>query len=144
MGKSLRIEVESEGAPSLVRDDHPGLAGVVQLGSENIDVVFVYDGSGSFLANEFDFEKDSIKDCIQGLPADGTVAVAPVQFASSAVVDLPLMVIDSPATAETILAQIDALTQIGRGTQLAPPLEIVFDIMDVDAAGPTRQVFTLT
>ena len=143
-GVALSMQFAPEGAPSVVREDHPGLAGAVRLGSETIDVVFVYDGSGSIVANEFAFEKESIKDCIQALPADGTVAVALVQFASVAVVDLPLTVIDSPATAQTILAQIDALTQINGGTLLAPPLELVFTMMDVDAAGSTRQVFILT
>ncbi len=143
-GVALSMQFAPEGAPSVVREDHPGLAGAVRLGSETIDVVFVYDGSGSMSPASFASQKGAIKDCIQTLATDGTVAVALIQFSSLVVVDLPLTVIDSPATAEAILAQIDAIIQIGGGTQLAPPLELAFDIMTVDAAGSTRQVFILT
>ena len=138
------ITFEPEGEPFIVPEDRPRLARALGPGTEDLDVLFIYDGSGSIDAEEFDFEKAAIKECIQGLPIDGTAAVALIQFSSMVVLDLPLTLIDSQAALDDLLLFIDGIVQIGGGTNLAPPLDLAFDIMANEAVGSTRQVFVFT
>ena len=54
------ITFEPEGEPFIVPEDRPRLARVLAPSTEDLDVLFIYDGSGSIDAEEFDFEKGAI------------------------------------------------------------------------------------
>ncbi len=97
---------------------------------EVTDLIFIIDGSSSISGGEygaFQLEKEGVRTCLCGpdafLPYDGTVAVAVIQFSSTEVVEIPLTVLDSPATAETVCAALDQITQLGQGSALTPALE---------------------
>ena len=83
--------------------------------TEVADVVYLFDGSCSIGSLHFEFQKDAIRQSIENLAADGSVAVAVIQFTNSATIEVPLTVLDSPATVQCISATIDQIQQLGFG-----------------------------
>ena len=67
-----------------------------------------------------------------------------IQFASYAVVEIPLTVVDSPATAALICADIDAIAQTYGGTKMRPGLDVAYDMFLNDAAGAYRSLSITT
>ena len=76
------------------------------------DIVYILDGHLPD-PRTFTFEKDAIKQSIAALPADGSAAVAVINFGEVAVVEQPLIVLDSPSTVQSVLDVIDTCEQIG-------------------------------
>jgi hypothetical protein len=77
------------------------------------------DGSGSIMPADFSLQKQGLSAAVADptvVPQNGTVALAVVQFASSARVEVQLTVIDSAATAASLAAQIDSIAQMRGGT----------------------------
>ncbi|UCC30949.1 MAG: VWA domain-containing protein [Phycisphaerales bacterium] len=107
-----------------------GLAGGQSPGADTVShIVFIIDGSRSISGHEagaFQLQKQSIRDSLCGqdafMAADGTVAVAVIQFSAWVAVEIPLTFLDSPATVQAICADIDQITQIQDGSMLAPAL----------------------
>ena len=93
------------------------------------DVVFVIDGSGSISGGQtgaFELQKQVIRYSLCGpdafVSADGRVAVAVIQFSSSVTVEIPLTLLDSPATAQAVCVDINQILQKREGSVLTPAL----------------------
>ena len=113
-----------------------------------MDVVFIIDGSSSILPPTFALQKQGIIDCLCGpaavIPANGTASVTVIQFSDDECPDVPLTLVDSPATAAALCDAIAALPQVSGGTALAPALEKTFEIFRTQGIGLARQVFITT
>ncbi len=80
------------------------------------DIVFAVDGSGSIDNAEWALQKDGITAALQdraAFPLDGTIAVGLVQWSTNAVVQVPLTVLDSEATLNSVIAQVQAVPRMG-------------------------------
>ncbi|MCG3136806.1 MAG: hypothetical protein HJJLKODD_00642 [Phycisphaerae bacterium] len=92
---------------------------------QQADIVFVIDGSGSIDGYDFDKQKQAIQEALTGpnsiIPANGSAAVAVVQFSSFARSEVTLTVINSPATAISVanavanIVQMEGLTNLSTG-----------------------------
>jgi hypothetical protein len=125
-----------------------GEFGVIPPGSELFDVVFVLDGSGSIDASVFELQKQGVIDRVTGpaalIPADGTCAVAVIQFSDYGCVHVPLTVIDSPQTADEFASRVTQIVQLEGGTVMSTGLSEAYTIFDSDAAGSFRFVHITT
>ncbi len=88
---------------------------------EAIDLMFLVDGSGSISSVDWQTQKDGLSAALQdaaAFPRDGSIAVGVVQWSwqnssSRTRLEVPLTVIDSQGTADGLVAQIQAIPQIG-------------------------------
>lgn len=118
------------------------------------DLAFVMDGSKSISPTEFALALSGISGSIRDpaiVPHDGSVAVTFVQFAADsnlvpvARIDLPLTVIDSTATANTVADTIDAITKLGTGPGTPIFKGVDEAVVAVGAGHPgARQVMCVT
>jgi hypothetical protein len=91
---------------------------------ETTDLVFLVDGSGSISAVDWQLQKDGISAALRdarAFPLDGSMAVGVVQwsFVSSALrtrLELPLTVLDGASVRDAVIAQVQAMGQLGRLT----------------------------
>jgi len=109
---------------------------------ETTDIIFVIDGSGS-VDTEFNLQKQGVIDSICGagafIPADGSTAIAVIQFSDAADlrVEVELTVLDN-TNIDDICTCIDNISQIGNGTELLPALQKAEWIFDNEALGAQR------
>jgi hypothetical protein len=92
-----------------------------------VELCAAIDGSGSISATDFDFEKQGLANAIQDpavTPHDGTVAVAVVQFSSTAQTEVSLTTIDSQATADGIASGINSIGQLGGSTAIGDAITL--------------------
>lgn len=137
--------MESGVSPYLVRQSSQISGGA--LGGELHDVVFVLDSSASISANSWELQKQGAINTFYGsnafLPVNGTVAISIVLFADSAVTEVPLTVLDTPATASALAATISGIAKVGVYTQLAAELRYAVDELR-RGAGPNRIIVVST
>lgn len=77
------------------------------------------DGSGSIGSSDFALQRDAYSSQLGNIEIDGSVAIGVYQFASSVVSEFSLQLIDSLAARDSLVAAIDAMTQIGSATNIA-------------------------
>jgi hypothetical protein len=119
--------------------------------SEITHVIFIVDGSSSILPGplgQFDLQKQGIIDSLCGpgwfVPRDGTVAVGVLQFSLTVTVEVPLTVLDGPASAESVCAAIEAIDQMSNLSALAPPLDRARSIFETVGGASNRFVVLST
>lgn len=107
-----------------------GLAATLVVASPAMavtEVCFSVDGSGSISAPDFTLQLEGYAQAVENptvVAQDGSVAVALVQFSSGATLEVPMTVIDSQATADSVAATIRAVTQQNLGTAFAPAIDL--------------------
>lgn len=85
------------------------------------------DGSGSVSATDFAVQKSGLAAAISDptiIPQNGTVAVAVVQFSSSAQLEVARTVIDSAATATAVATAINGITQLNDLTAIGEAIQL--------------------
>lgn len=100
------------------------IAEPAQAVGETSDVVFLVDGSGSISSTDWQIQKDGLAAAIQdtaAFPRNGSIAVGVVQwsFVSSSQrtrVEVPLTVLDNQPDVDSVVAQIQAMSQLGSST----------------------------
>lgn len=86
---------------------------------EQVDLVFVLDGSGSIDASDWVLQKEGFATALGdrlAFPLDGSVQVGVVQFSSGTVVEIPLTSLDSQAALDDLIARVRAIAQRGNLT----------------------------
>lgn len=101
-----------------------GLCTAVSLMAQSTELSFTIDGSGSISNAEFDLQLEGVAQSIETpavIPQNGSVAVTVVQFGTpgGANLEVPLVTIDSAATANATAAAVRAINQIGGSTPMA-------------------------
>lgn len=84
------------------------------------ELVMLLDGSGSISAVDWQIQKDGLEAMLADellVPRDGSLTFGVVQWAGGATrVEIPLTVIDSTATVNALMQSVDAMAQMGGGT----------------------------
>lgn len=87
------------------------------------------DGSGSVNSSEFNTQRSGLANAFAALPIDGSVEITVVQFASSAQTEVAPVVIDSLATRNALVAQVNGISQTGGGTAPANAVNLLTSLM---------------
>lgn len=110
---------------------------------ETTALAFLVDGSGSINTTDWQIQKDGLSAALQDaatFPRDGSVAVAVVQwsFVSSSQrtrVEVPLTVINSQATVDSLVAQVQGMSQLGSLTNPGDGIRTGTDHLLAEAEG---------
>ena len=112
------------------------------------DLVFIVDGSGSISSADFRLQKDGIIAALQNpliFPRNGNIAVALVQFSTSSGsnatrVEVLLTTIDDDSDVTNLVAQVDAIIQIGQLTNPGDGINAAVAVLV--ARGMSKAIFT--
>lgn len=126
-------------------------AGPAAAAGETTDLVFLVDGSGSIDPADWQIQKDGYSVALQdatAFPRDGSIAVAVVQWsfvtgAERTRVEVPLTVVDSLATVNSIIGQIQAMTQVGDLTNPGDAVRAGTDLLLADGENPAASDWIL-
>lgn len=92
---------------------------------DQLDLVLLLDGSGSISRSDWDLQLEGYSAALRdrvNFPVDGSVAVSVIQWsyrganAENVRVEVPLTVLDSAATVDSVIADMLAIVQIGSST----------------------------
>lgn len=86
---------------------------------------FALDGSGSINSTEFSTQRGGLANAFAALPTDSSVEITVVQFATSAQVEIAPVVIDSVATRDALVADVNAITQTGGSTNPEAAIDLL-------------------
>ena len=118
-----------------------------EAAGEATDLVFLVDGSGSISATDFQLIKSGLSAALQdaaAFPRDGSVAVGLVQWSFiDERVEVPLTVLDSQATVNAVVAQVQAMAQLGSGTNPGDAIRAGTDLLLASGEAPAATKWIL-
>ena len=124
-----------------------GSSPALAQGGGGIDLALVINGSGSISPTDFALQKDGIKAALLDpliLPRDGSVALTLIQYADATTqIHVPYTVISS-ANVTSVIAQVDALGQIGGATNPGDGINTANDVFNADGNAANDQVICLS
>jgi len=116
------------------------LSGNAQAVNRKVEICFAVDGSFSMLflgdPDGFELQRQSLANAVSDpalIPRDGTVAISVVQFSSYAQVEVPRTLIDSDATANAVVALINAIEPIYEETAIGEAIAACAGTFKFDA-----------
>jgi len=110
-----------------------------------VDLFFLVDGSGSIDDSEFQLQREGLAYAISDptvIPQDGSVSVCVIQFASYARLEVPPTTITSQSIADTISANIMAMSQLGGSTNMADAFDVAVANFPSDPAKKVIDIST--
>ncbi|GIH07676.1 hypothetical protein Rhe02_57430 [Rhizocola hellebori] len=127
-------------------------AGPAKAADEVTDLVFLVDGSSSIDAADWQVQKDGLKAALAdpaAFPRNGGIAIAVVQWSfvsdtERTRVEVPLTVLDSLATVNTIAGQIQAMTQMQNLTNPGDAIRSGTDLLLAGGESPADWILCMS
>jgi hypothetical protein len=111
----------------------------------DVDLFFLVDGSGSIGYSDFQLQKEGLAYTIKDstvIPQDGSVSVCVIQFSDYARLEVPLTTITSQSVADSISANIMAMSQINGWTNMSGAFDLA--VANFPSVPAKRQVIDLS
>lgn len=116
------------------------LAGTATAAPINTALSVVIDGSGSISSGEFSTQRNAYANVLGDssiLPADGSVVINLIQFATSTQLEQTALRVSSEADRTTLLGAINGMTQLGGTTNIGGGIDLGVSNMDTFLSGET-------